>query len=100
MERQPIPDAAARTPHRESPKSRSVTTQQSAMAEASAACIAGSTPSLKAATEDGSVCILCGGCVDVCPENCLELVSLDRIEFTPETVRPSALTRNVRRRTG
>jgi NADPH-dependent glutamate synthase beta subunit-like oxidoreductase len=36
--------------------------------------------------EDGSTCILCGGCVDVCPENCLELVSLDRIEFTPETL--------------
>src|SRR5437660_11889668 len=32
------------------------------------------------------MCILCGGCVDVCPENCLELVSLDRIEFTQETV--------------
>ncbi len=31
--------------------------------------------------EDGSMCILCGGCVDVCPENCLELVSLGRIEF-------------------
>ncbi len=36
--------------------------------------------------EDGSLCILCGGCVDVCPEKCLELVSLDRIEFAPETV--------------
>ncbi len=36
--------------------------------------------------EDGSMCILCGGCVDVCPEKCLELVSLDRIEFEPETV--------------
>ena len=36
--------------------------------------------------EDGTLCILCGGCVDVCPENCLELVSLDRIEFTSETV--------------
>jgi len=36
--------------------------------------------------EDGSLCILCGGCVDVCPEQCLELVSLDRIEFPPETV--------------
>jgi len=30
---------------------------------------------------DGSQCILCGGCVDVCPENCIQLVSLDRIEF-------------------
>lgn len=36
--------------------------------------------------EDGTLCILCGGCVDVCPENCLELVSLDRIQFAPETV--------------
>ena len=36
--------------------------------------------------EDGSMCILCGGCVDVCPENCLELVSLGRIQFEPETV--------------
>ena len=32
---------------------------------------------------DGSQCILCGGCVDVCPENCIQLVSLDRIEFPP-----------------
>jgi len=30
---------------------------------------------------DGSQCILCGGCVDVCPENCIQLVALDRIEF-------------------
>src|ERR1700758_516605 len=37
--------------------------------------------------EDGTLCILCGGCVDVCPENCLELVALDRIEFPAETVR-------------
>ncbi len=35
--------------------------------------------------EDGTLCILCGGCVDVCPENCLELVSLDRIQFAPDT---------------
>jgi NADPH-dependent glutamate synthase beta subunit-like oxidoreductase len=36
--------------------------------------------------EDGSMCILCGGCVDVCPENCLSLVSLDHIQFEPEAV--------------
>ena len=35
---------------------------------------------------DGSECILCGGCVDVCPEQCFELVSLDRIEFTPDAL--------------
>jgi formate dehydrogenase (NADP+) beta subunit len=35
--------------------------------------------------QDGTMCILCGGCVDICPENCLELVSLDRIEFSDET---------------
>ena len=32
---------------------------------------------------DGSQCILCGGCVDVCPEDCLKLVPLEQIEFTP-----------------
>jgi ferredoxin len=35
--------------------------------------------------EDATSCILCGGCVDVCPENCLELVSLDRIAFDEAT---------------
>ncbi len=36
--------------------------------------------------EDGSLCVLCGGCVDVCPENCLELVALDRFQFEPGVV--------------
>ena len=36
--------------------------------------------------QDGTMCILCGGCVDVCPERCLELVSLDRIDFSEETI--------------
>ena len=31
---------------------------------------------------DGTECILCGGCVDVCPEQCLELVPLRDFEFT------------------
>ncbi|MFQ5797207.1 MAG: FAD-dependent oxidoreductase [Bacteroidota bacterium] len=30
--------------------------------------------------ETGTECILCGGCVDICPENCIELVALDRVE--------------------
>lgn len=29
--------------------------------------------------ELGTECILCGGCVDVCPENCIELVSFNRL---------------------
>jgi NADPH-dependent glutamate synthase beta subunit-like oxidoreductase len=33
---------------------------------------------------DGERCILCGGCVDVCPTVCLKLVSLDRLAPTPE----------------
>jgi ferredoxin len=33
---------------------------------------------------DGERCILCGGCVDVCPTVCLKLVSIDRLEPTPE----------------
>jgi NADPH-dependent glutamate synthase beta subunit-like oxidoreductase len=34
---------------------------------------------------NGSECILCGGCVDVCPENCLELVPLSQFEFSDAT---------------
>ena len=37
-------------------------------------------------SDDASLCILCGGCVDVCPENCLQLVTLDRVEFSRETL--------------
>lgn len=28
---------------------------------------------------DGEKCVLCGGCVDVCPEMCLRIVSVDRL---------------------
>lgn len=34
---------------------------------------------------DGTECVLCGGCVDVCPEQCLELVPLEDVDF-PEPV--------------
>ncbi|HVO82750.1 MAG TPA: FAD-dependent oxidoreductase [Terriglobales bacterium] len=33
---------------------------------------------------DGERCVLCGGCVDVCPTVCLKLVTYDRLELTPE----------------
>jgi formate dehydrogenase beta subunit len=34
----------------------------------------------EAGADTGSECILCGGCVDICPETCIDLVSLDRCE--------------------
>ena len=36
---------------------------------------------------DGERCILCGGCVDVCPTVCLKLVTFDRLSLTPELER-------------
>jgi len=33
---------------------------------------------------NGRECILCGGCVDVCPENCLQLVPLNQFGFTDD----------------
>jgi formate dehydrogenase (NADP+) beta subunit len=33
---------------------------------------------------DGEKCILCGGCVDVCPLLCLKLVGIEQLERTPE----------------
>ena len=35
--------------------------------------------------EHGTECILCGGCVDVCPENCLSLVPLSQFQFSDDT---------------
>lgn len=33
---------------------------------------------------DGSKCILCGGCADICPELCLKLVTMEQMESNPE----------------
>src|SRR5205085_5082439 len=41
---------------------------------------------------NGSECILCGGCVDVCPENCLQLVPLRQFEFSDDTRQQLAAT--------
>jgi len=35
---------------------------------------------------DGTKCILCSGCVDVCPTNCLKLVSLTDLNLTDEQI--------------
>ena len=34
---------------------------------------------------EGTECILCGGCVDVCPENCLQLIPLNQLDVSEET---------------
>ncbi len=33
---------------------------------------------------DGNRCVLCGGCVDVCPTECLKLVGLDQLLLQPD----------------
>jgi formate dehydrogenase beta subunit len=33
---------------------------------------------------DSDTCILCGGCVDICPESCLKIVRVDRLVRTPQ----------------
>ncbi len=48
--------------------------REEAMREASRCLDCGVTPVF-----DGSRCVLCGGCADVCPTRCLKLVSLDRV---------------------
>lgn len=37
---------------------------------------------------DGDRCILCGGCVDVCPTGCLRIVPVDRLELASLGVSP------------
>ncbi len=58
-----------------------VYTEQEAMAEAQRCLKCYINTILEGSEQDGTDCIICGACVDVCPENCLELVPLDRIEF-------------------
>ena len=59
--------------------------EQTAMAEAQR-CLRCFINTVFEGTEvDGTECILCGGCVDVCPEQCLQLVPLETFEF-PEPV--------------
>ena len=45
---------------------------------------------------NGSECILCGGCVDVCPENCLQLVPLNKFRFSEENLQRLGATSEVR----
>lgn len=52
-------------------------TMEQAMREASRCLDCGVTPVF-----DGTRCVLCGGCVDVCPTKCLKIVSLDVLEQT------------------
>ena len=55
--------------------------EQTAMAEAQRCLRCWINTVFEGAPEDGTECVLCGGCVDVCPEHCMQLVSLDRIDF-------------------
>src|SRR5215471_18174804 len=45
---------------------------------------------------NGSECILCGGCVDVCPENCLELIPLNQFQFSEENLQQLSATSELR----
>jgi formate dehydrogenase (NADP+) beta subunit len=38
----------------------------------------------------GTECILCGGCQDICPENCIEIVPASRIASLPDDARELA----------
>jgi formate dehydrogenase beta subunit len=55
------------------------------MCEASRCLDCGVTPIF-----DGTRCVLCGGCVDVCPTQCLKLVRLDTLDGTPEVIELAA----------
>ena len=39
---------------------------------------------------EGSECILCGGCQDICPEDCIEIVPSERIRLLPAAARELA----------
>jgi formate dehydrogenase (NADP+) beta subunit len=53
--------------------------REQAMREASRCLDCGVTPVF-----DGTRCVLCGGCADVCPTQCLKLISLVDLEYSDE----------------
>ena len=68
-----------------SPKWRLAYDEQTAMEEAQRCLHCWVNTVFEGTEVDGSECVLCGGCVDVCPEHCLELVPLENFEF-PEPI--------------
>ena len=60
--------------------------EQSAMAEARRCLRCWINTVFEGNAADGSQCILCGGCADVCPEECLRIVPLEQVEFPPEVL--------------
>ncbi|MBK7708398.1 MAG: FAD-dependent oxidoreductase [Acidobacteria bacterium] len=71
----PTIDPAERLAHPENVVEIGYSKEQ-AMREASRCLDCGVTPVF-----DGTRCVLCGGCADVCPTECLKLVSLADLEF-------------------
>ncbi|HSG00693.1 MAG TPA: FAD-dependent oxidoreductase [Vicinamibacterales bacterium] len=80
--RVPVPaaDPAARLLHPEVPVELGYS-REDAMREASRCLDCGVTPVF-----DGTRCVLCGGCADVCPTQCLKLVRLDTLDGTPHLI--------------
>jgi formate dehydrogenase beta subunit len=76
--RVPVPasDPAVRLDHPEIPVELGYT-REDAIREASRCLDCGVTPIF-----DGTRCVLCGGCADVCPTQCLKLVALDSLDAT------------------
>ena len=59
-------------------------TEKQALAEASRCLRCWINTIFEGNEADGTECILCGGCVDVCPENCLQLIPLRQFAFSEE----------------
>jgi len=80
IRRQAVPtrEPAERLAHPDVPVELGFDREQ-AMREAQRCLDCGVTPVF-----DGSRCVLCGGCVDVCPTACLKLVALDEVAPSPD----------------
>jgi NADPH-dependent glutamate synthase beta subunit-like oxidoreductase len=83
----PVAEPEERLKHPEAEVETGYTTEQ-AMREASRCLDCGVTPVF-----DGSRCVLCGGCVDVCPTLCLKLVDLAGLAPSPDLA--SAIARDL-----
>ena len=74
-----------------SPRSRNASASDRPAAKGAAACTAGRTRSSTSSRRDGTECILCGGCQDICPEDCIEIVPAARDRAAAGLRRASSL---------
>ncbi len=84
--RRPAPSRAASA----SPRSRSASRSAQAQLEGTRCLHCWTNTIFEESPAEGTECILCGGCQDICPEDCIEILLAERVTRLPAAARELA----------